>query len=67
MKYFINFFIAAGCLLAHFLGLAIALPQFLQPELYITNNGFIKSLIGKFGSKNIPKMSKLWQNIGSAD
>ena len=67
VKNLIDFFIAVGFLLPQFLNLAVGLLQLLQPEFYITNTDFIRSLIGELGLEVIPKMPKLWQNVGSAD
>ena len=59
VKNFMNFFIAIGLLLSQFLGLAVGLLQLLQPEPHITNIGFIRSLICKFGLEGTPKMPEL--------
>ena len=67
MKNVIDFFIAVGFLLPQFLGLAVGLPQFLQPKPHTTNTGFIGLLIGELCLGVILKMSKLWQSIDSAD
>ena len=58
VKNLINFFIAVDFLLPQFLGLAVGFLQLLQPKPYITNIGFIRSLIGKLGSEGILKTMK---------
>ena len=56
MKNVIDFFVAVDLLLPQFLGLAVGLLQFLQPKLHITNTGFIRLCIGKFGLEGTPKI-----------
>ena len=67
VKNLIDFFITIGVLLPQFLGLVVGLLQLLQPELYITNTGFVKSLIGELGLEGTPETPKLWQSVGSVD
>ena len=67
VKNLIDFFITIGFLLPQFLGLAVGLLQFLQPEPHITNTGFVRLLIGELGLESTPETPKLWQSIGSAD
>ena len=67
VKNLINFFIAISLLLLQFLGLAVGLLQFLQPEPHTTNTGFIRLLISELGLEGILKTLKLLQSIGSTD
>ena len=67
VKYHINFFITNGFLLPQFFGLAVRLLQLLQREPHITNDGFMRSLIGELGLEATPKMPERWQSIYSAD
>ena len=59
VKNHINFFITISLLLFQFLGFVVGLLQFLQPELYTTNTGFIRLLISELGLKDIPKRLEL--------
>ena len=67
VKNLIDFFIAISLLLARFLGLADGLLQLFQPEPYITNTGFIRSLIGELGLEGTLKTPQLWQSISFPD
>ena len=67
VKNVIDFFVAVSLLLPQFLALTVSPLQFLQPEPYTTNSGFIKLLISELGLGVISKTLELWQSVGFGD